>query len=83
MAQLAEVEVDTETGQIEVKRMVSAHDVGRGINARACRGAGARAVLQGVGFALFEDINISETTGIPLNKNFSDHPSVLETQSRT
>lgn len=79
-AQLAEVEVDTETGQIEVKRVVSAHDVGRAINPRACRGQIQGAVLQGMGFALFEDINISETTGIPLNKNFSDYriPSLLD-----
>jgi CO/xanthine dehydrogenase Mo-binding subunit len=79
-AQLAVVEVDTETGQVDVKRVVSAHDVGRGINPMACRGQIQGAVVQGIGFALFEDINISETTGIPLNKNFSDYriPSSLD-----
>jgi xanthine dehydrogenase molybdenum-binding subunit len=77
---LAEVEVDAETGQIEVRRVVSAHDVGRGINPRACRGQIQGAVMQGIGFALFEDIDISKTTGIPRNKDFSEYriPSSLD-----
>jgi xanthine dehydrogenase molybdenum-binding subunit len=75
------VEVDEETGQVEVKRVVSAHDVGRSINPRACRGQIQGAVMQGIGFALFEDIDISTTTGIPQNRNFSEYriPSLFDT----
>jgi putative selenate reductase molybdopterin-binding subunit len=50
----AEVEVDLQTGQVRVLRMVSANDVGRALNPHACVGQVQGAVAQGVGFALAE-----------------------------
>jgi len=55
-AQLAEVVVDTETGEVTVERMTVAQDVGRAINPTAVEGQIEGAVAQGVGFALTEEL---------------------------
>ncbi|HTQ32708.1 MAG TPA: xanthine dehydrogenase family protein molybdopterin-binding subunit [Stellaceae bacterium] len=52
----AEVEVDTETGKVEVTRLVAAADSGTSINALACRGQVEGAVLQAYGQSLFEEL---------------------------
>ena len=55
-SQLAEVEVDTETGKVEVLRIVAAHDVGKAINPSNIEGQIEGGVAQGLGFALTEEI---------------------------
>jgi CO/xanthine dehydrogenase Mo-binding subunit len=55
-SQLAEVEVDTETGKVEVLRVVAAHDVGKAINPSNVEGQIEGGVLQGMGYALTEEI---------------------------
>lgn len=55
-SQLAEVEVDTETGKVEVLRIVAVHDVGKAINPSNVEGQIEGGVLQGMGFALTEEI---------------------------
>jgi CO/xanthine dehydrogenase Mo-binding subunit len=57
-AQLAEVEVDPETGQVEVRRIVSAHDVGTIINALTHQGQIDGGVVQGLGQSILENIEI-------------------------
>jgi CO/xanthine dehydrogenase Mo-binding subunit len=52
---LAEVEVDTETGKVRVRRVVAAHDVGKAIHPRNIAGQIAGGVAMGVGFALMEE----------------------------
>jgi len=52
----AEVEVDTETGKVEVTRLVAAADSGTSINPLACRGQVEGAVLQAYGQSLFEEL---------------------------
>jgi len=59
-AQLAEVEVDRETGEVEIKKLVIVQDVGRVINPLTVEGQIAGAVLQGLGWALYEEIEYSE-----------------------
>jgi CO/xanthine dehydrogenase Mo-binding subunit len=51
----AEVEVDTETGKVKVKRVAACHDVGRAINPTNVIGQIMGGVAMGVGMALMEE----------------------------
>jgi CO/xanthine dehydrogenase Mo-binding subunit len=55
-SQLAEVEVDTETGMVKVLRIASATDAGRAINPMLIEGQIEGGAVQGLGFALMEDM---------------------------
>jgi CO/xanthine dehydrogenase Mo-binding subunit len=55
-AQVAVVEVDPETGQVVVHRIVTAHDVGTIINPLDHQGQIDGAVMQGLGYALMEGL---------------------------
>ena len=55
-AQAAEVEVDPETGQITVTRFVTAHDVGAILNPLMHQGQVEGGVIQGLGYALMEEL---------------------------
>ncbi len=55
-AQFAEVEVDTETGQIEVKKLVMAVDCGMAINPQTAAGQVEGGMLQALGFAHNEEM---------------------------
>lgn len=70
-AQVAEVEVDTETGHVRVLRMTAADDVGRILNPLAAHGQVEGAIAQGTGFALSEEIKIED--GQVVNGNFGDY----------
>ena len=59
-AQIAEVEVDPETGQIKVRRFVSAHDVGTVINPLGHQGQIEGGIIQGLGYALMEELRVEE-----------------------
>jgi CO/xanthine dehydrogenase Mo-binding subunit len=56
--QVAEVEVDTLTGEVQVLGMWAAHDVGRAINPRGVEGQIEGGIVQGLGQALMEDYKI-------------------------
>src|SRR5438270_413848 len=60
VAQVAEVEVDRETGQVKLHRFVTAHDVGTIINPIAHQGQIDGGVVQGIGQGLMEDLLIEE-----------------------
>ena len=55
-AQVVEVEVDPETGQIKVSRIVTSHDVGTIYNPLGHQGQIDGAVIQGLGYALMEEL---------------------------
>jgi CO/xanthine dehydrogenase Mo-binding subunit len=57
---LAEVEVDPDTGHVTIVRYVVAQDVGRIINRQQIEGQIQGAVLQGVGYALYEDLRLRD-----------------------
>jgi CO/xanthine dehydrogenase Mo-binding subunit len=59
-ATAVEVEVDTETGQVEVVRAAAAQDVGRAINPDLVEGQMDGGFAMGYGFAVFEDLDIKE-----------------------
>ncbi len=68
-AQVAEVEVDTLTGQVDVKRIVSVQDVGKAINPEQVVAQIQGGVVMGLGFALTEEIVIEN--GYVKNPSFA------------
>lgn len=58
--QVAEVEVDLETGEVRVVRVVAAHDVGKAINPKAVEGQIEGGVVMGVGLALKEELVLEQ-----------------------
>jgi xanthine dehydrogenase molybdenum-binding subunit len=68
-AHFAEVEIDPETGLIRVLRYVAVHDSGRIIHPEAARGQIIGGVVQGLGYALMEDIPVDPESGAPLTLN--------------
>jgi xanthine dehydrogenase YagR molybdenum-binding subunit len=72
-AQFAEVEVDVETGRIRVVRFVAAHDSGRIINPRLAESQLEGGILQGIGYALFEERVMDAALGLPLNPTMHDY----------
>ena len=62
-AHLAQVVVDMETGLVEVKRLVAAHDVGRAINPTEATGQIQGAAIMGLGSALLEEYIPGKSTG--------------------
>ncbi len=69
--QWAEVEVDTETGQVEVLRVVAAHDVGRAVNPLAVEGQVEGGCAMGLGYALMEEVVIAG--GVIANPRLSSY----------
>ncbi|MCC8405599.1 molybdopterin-dependent oxidoreductase [Paraburkholderia sp. MMS20-SJTN17] len=53
-AQMAEVEVDCQSGRVRVRKVIAAHDVGKMVNPTLLEGQIEGAVAQGVGMALME-----------------------------
>ena len=51
-----EVEVDSETGEVSVKRVVAAFDVGRALRPSLVKGQIEGGIAQGLGFALMEEL---------------------------
>jgi CO/xanthine dehydrogenase Mo-binding subunit len=54
--QVAEVEVDTETGQVKVLRLTTTHDVGTILNPITHQGQIEGGFIQGLGYALVEEL---------------------------
>ena len=52
------MEVDTETGEVKIIRMVAAHDSGQIINPMLVDGQIAGGIAQGIGMALSEEVLI-------------------------
>jgi CO/xanthine dehydrogenase Mo-binding subunit len=77
-AQIVETEVDLVTGQTEVIAVWSAHDVGRAVNRGAVEGQIQGGVVQGLGFALLEELVWED--GRLANPSFMDYkiPGTLD-----
>ncbi len=59
-AHCVEVDVDTGTGRVDVRRAWCAHDVGRAINPVSCEGQIQGGFVQGMGYALTEAMHWNE-----------------------
>lgn len=75
---LAEVDVDPDTGKVTVLRYVVAQDVGRAVNPQMIEGQIHGGVLQGLGYALYEDLRISG--GVVMDENLETYrlPTALD-----
>jgi len=73
-AQVAEVEVDRETGQVRVLRIGGAHDCGIAINPMHAEGQLEGASLGGLGQALYE--NLYTEKGLIMNPSFLEYKMV-------
>jgi CO/xanthine dehydrogenase Mo-binding subunit len=71
VVQMAEVHVDLETGQLVLKRMVTAHDVGTIINPLTHQGQIEGGLVQGLGYATMEEV-VTEN-GRVLTTNLGDY----------
>lgn len=67
----AEVEVDTETGIIEVKKMVESCDPGHIVNPELYKAQVEGGMMQALGTVLFEELKLKD--GKVLNKSFVDY----------
>ena len=70
-AQVAEVEVDSETGAVSLSRFITAHDVGTVINPVAHQGQIDGGVVMGLGQALMEEMVLEN--GRVVNANLGDY----------
>jgi carbon-monoxide dehydrogenase large subunit len=76
---LAVVEVDPDTGEVEIIRHVVVEDCGRMVNPMIVDGQTHGAVAQGIGNALYEDLRYDEN-GQPMTTSFMDYliPGIME-----
>ena len=77
-AQVAEVEVDPETGQVTVRRVITSHDVGTIINPAGHQGQIAGGAIQGFGMAMMEEFTLDG--GKPVALNLADYkiPTIMD-----
>jgi len=74
-AHFAEVEVDTETGNVRVLRYVAAHDSGRILNPQLATNQVEGGVSQMLGFTLSEEMLTDPQSGVTLNASMLEHKS--------
>jgi CO/xanthine dehydrogenase Mo-binding subunit len=70
--QIAEVDVDDETGEVEVLRVVAAHDCGTPINPMLVEGQVEGGIAMGIGFALQEEI-LFDAAGRQVNPSLTNY----------
>jgi carbon-monoxide dehydrogenase large subunit len=70
---ICEIEIDAESGGLQLVRYISVDDVGRCINPLIVHGQTQGAVVQGVGQALWEQCVVDPGSGQPLSGSFMDY----------
>jgi xanthine dehydrogenase molybdenum-binding subunit len=70
--QAVEVEVDIETGQVNLLKVVAAHETGTTVNQTMAEGQLEGSVAQGIGFALMERL-VHDEDGRIINDRFLDY----------
>jgi carbon-monoxide dehydrogenase large subunit len=70
---VCEIEVDPETGAVEITRYAAVDDVGRCINPMIVHGQTHGGIAQGVGEAMWEQCALDPTSGQPLCGSFMDY----------
>lgn len=78
VAEAVELEVDIETGQIRLVKVICADDVGHAVNPQQVQGQIEGAVVQSAGYAVLE--NFIQKDGIPLTRTLSTYliPTIME-----
>ncbi|MBI4186319.1 MAG: molybdopterin-dependent oxidoreductase [Chloroflexi bacterium] len=70
-AQIAEVEVDPNTGQVRVLHFATANDLGKAINPTMAEGQAESQIVQGLGFGLLEGLKFDG--GKVMNPSFMEY----------
>ncbi len=91
-SQVAELTVDTFTGRIFVDNIYAAHDVGKAINRVGALGQIYGGVIQGMGYGIFEEVDVQQGRiknvnldeyFIPTVKDFGKvHPIIIENEDK-
>ncbi len=71
-AQVVEVEVDLETGQIRIEKMTDAHDCGLAINKTSVEGQMEGSLSMGLGEAMFEEVKF-DARGRVINADLAEY----------
>jgi xanthine dehydrogenase YagR molybdenum-binding subunit len=71
--QFAEVDVDTETGLVTVKKVVAVHDCGLIIDTLTLESQINGGIIIGMGYALYEGRVMDDLSGVVLNPNFETY----------
>jgi CO/xanthine dehydrogenase Mo-binding subunit/aerobic-type carbon monoxide dehydrogenase small subunit (CoxS/CutS family) len=79
-ASFAEVEVDMETGQVSVLKLVAAHDCGRVIHRIGAEAQVHGGGVMGFGYGMTEELVVDPHTGIPVNQSLYEYrpPTILD-----
>jgi CO/xanthine dehydrogenase Mo-binding subunit len=77
-AQIAEVEVDIETGQIDIKQFTTAHSTGTVINPLMHQGQIDGGIVMGMGYALMEEVMIEAGKVVTANFGDSKIPCIMD-----
>jgi CO/xanthine dehydrogenase Mo-binding subunit len=79
--QVAQVAVDPALGEVRVERIVAVHDVGRIVNPLGAASQVEGGILQGMGYAVSEELVVDPTTGVPVNAHLDDYkvPTIADT----
>jgi len=70
-AQIAEVEVNKDTGEVEILKMWDAHDIGKAINPQSVEAQIEGSLAMGIGYTFYEDLKFRK--GRVVNPNFANY----------
>lgn len=70
-AQVAEVEVNTDTGEVRIVKMWDAHDIGKAINPQSVEAQIEGSLAMGIGYTFYEDLQFRN--GRVVNPNFANY----------
>ncbi len=71
--QFAEVEVDTETGFVKLKKITCVQDCGLIVSRLTCESQVNGGIIMGIGYALYEERIMDPLSGVVLNPNFETY----------
>lgn len=71
-AQVAEVEVNQETGEVTLLKVWDAHDIGKAINPQSVEGQIEGSLAMGIGYTFLENLRFDQK-GRPANGNFANY----------
>ncbi len=79
-AQYVDVEVDVETGELEVTKIAAVHECGRVVNPLIISSQIEGGVIQGLGFGMMEARVENRATGAIVNSNLEDYklPTIMD-----
>ncbi|HEU5395970.1 MAG TPA: molybdopterin cofactor-binding domain-containing protein, partial [Verrucomicrobiae bacterium] len=71
--QFAEVDVDTETGLVTLKKVLAVHDCGLVVDTLTTESQINGGIIMGMGYALYEERVMDDLSGVVLNPNFETY----------